>query len=144
MARKEITPCVSRWCYSFVLPTFVQTAPEDQIQIKMTCLLIGFNKGRNKWNMDTVALVITGQLNWFFPLIRMWLPSEVGALIRIRDGYSFVGLPFDKQECIISSEGPRSPSSSPLSFTAADEKLAQKRALTHLSRGSSNHTHRCI
>lgn len=59
--------------------------------------------------MDTVALVITGQLNWFFPLIRMWLPSEVGALIRIRDGYSFVGLPFDKQECIISGEGPRSP-----------------------------------
>lgn len=85
--------------------------------------------------MDTVALVITGQLNWFFPLIRMWLPSEVGALIRIRDGYSFVGLPFDKQECIISGEGPRSPSSSPSSFTAADEKLAR------LSRGSSNHTH---
>lgn len=91
--------------------------------------------------MDTVALVITGQLNWFFLLIRMWLPSEVGALIRIRDGYSFVGLPFDKQECIISSEGPCSPSSSPLRFTAADEKLAQKRALTRLSRGSSNHTH---
>lgn len=40
-----------------------------------------------------------------FLLIRMWLPSVVGVHIRIRDGYSFIGLSINKQEYIISSEG---------------------------------------